>query len=157
MSNELTKELVLERYRFIQSKQMHLDDALHANMTLLVKVLIGLLSVVFAVATYHLREPKLVTQDIVVLLLEGSSLLLLFVSVFFLLITISNIFSWLGYRKDEVELLDQFGGELQRKQPELSNCLSWQETWFCIFLLLLSLGAYVVFQRSSEIVFLFLN
>lgn len=157
MPSELTKELVIERYKFIQQKQMHLDTALHANITLLVKVLIGLFSVVFAIATYHLKEPELVTQETVLLLLEGASLLMLFVSVFFFLITISNIFSWLGYRKDEVELLNDFGGDLQRQKPKLSNFLAWQETWFCISLVLFMLGSYTVWQKATEIVVLFLD
>ncbi|PSU66571.1 hypothetical protein C9J20_13665 [Photobacterium phosphoreum] len=157
MSSELTKELVIERYKFIQQKQMHLDAALHANITLLVKVLIGLFSVVFAIATYHLKEPESVTQETVLLLLEGASLLMLFVSIFFFLITISNIFSWLGYRNDEVELLNDFGGALQRQKPKLSNFLAWQETWFSISLVLFMLGAYTVWQRATEIVVLFLG
>ncbi len=155
MPSELTKELVIERYKFIQQKQMHLDAALHANVTLLVKLLIAIFSLIFAIATYHLKEPDLVVQETVLILLKGASLLILFVSTFFLLVTISNIFSWLGYREDEVKLLNDFGGDFQRESPKLSNFFAWQEAWFSIALVLFILGALTVWQRAPEIVVLF--
>ncbi len=149
---ELTKELVVERYKFIQDKQKHLDSMLHTNIGMVVKLLIALFSLAVAGLSLYKNTPEIVAQRDLVNLFQLSSLLTSFVSGFFLLMTISNIFAWFGYRRDEVELLDQFGGTFKRDMPQKSSFYTWQETGFIVALIIILFASYITWMRSAEFV-----
>ncbi|WP_146147119.1 hypothetical protein [Photobacterium kishitanii] len=157
MSLDLTKELIIERYKFIQDKQKHLDNALSSNVNLLVKLLISVFTLVFATFGMHLKQPEIVSIQVTSLVFTLSLILSLLVSTIFLLMTISNIFAWFGYRKDEVELLKQFGGVFQREKPKLSNLLSWQETWFICALTSIIIIAIVTWYHAPQLIDLLLK
>lgn len=150
--NQLTKELVVERYKFIQEKQKHLDSILHTNITFVVKLLVALFGLVIAGLSLYKNKPELVSQENFVVLVQLSSLLCCFVCVIFFLMTFSNIVSWFGYRNDEVQLLDSIGGSFRREAPKKSSFLTWQETWFIFALVILIVVNFTVWIKSTEIV-----
>ncbi len=152
MLEDLTKELVVERYKFIQDKQKHLDSQMNSNVSLLVKIVVGTFSLVFAVFSTHLKQPDVISLPIATLVLKLSLIFIFAASSILLLITISNIFSWFGYRKDEVKLLNKFGGSFQRENPKLSNFLVWQETWFVFTLLLIIIIATFSWAERSFLI-----
>ncbi|HCG8450680.1 TPA: hypothetical protein NJ582_004439 [Vibrio parahaemolyticus] len=152
MNVDFTRDLVIERYKFIQEKQKHLDSILSSNVSLLVKVFIGLFSLVFAVLGTYLKQPEVISLSLVTLVFKLSLILLLVVSVIIFLMTISNVIAWLGYRRDEVELLQKFGGDFQREEPKLSNMFAWQETWFLFALIVIIITAASLLLRSSQFI-----
>ncbi|HEQ1859040.1 TPA: hypothetical protein VEO38_002600 [Providencia alcalifaciens] len=152
MSKNLTEALIVERYKFIQKKQMYLDKALHTNIGVLIKILSGVFTLFFAIGAYYFKDTSIISSTNLLLLFKvvvGFSLILL---LYFLLVTISNVVAWFNYRKDEVALLTRFGGDFQREEPKISNFLSWQETWFCILILVFILMGGGALFYSTEIV-----
>lgn len=147
----LTSELVLERYKFIQDKQKHLDSMLHTNISVYVKLVIALFTLIIVGVFSFKTKPNSLTIEDVRLLLELSATMLMFVSGLFLLMTLSNLFAWFGYRQDEVKLLEKFGGDFQRELPKKRSFYSWQETGFLLALSLMFLLTYVAFVRSGEL------
>lgn len=148
MSKELTNQLVIERYKFIQEKIHFLDKILHININLIVKILIGVFTFILSVFLIHIKQPALISQASVTLSLQFSSILISLTSLIFLLMTISNIFAWFDYRKDEVQLLEKFGGDFKRTEPKAKNFLMWQETWFSIALLIILISSILVYFFS---------
>lgn len=152
MSKELTNQLVVERYKFIQEKIHFLDKMLHTNISLIVKIIIGIFTVILSIFLINLKQPTLIHLDTITLSLKISSILIGLISLIFLLMTISNILAWFDYRRDEVELLEQFGKEFKRTVPKAKNFFMWQETWFAITLLVLLISTIFIYIFSSEIV-----
>ena len=91
-------------------------------------------------------------QNDLATLFQCSILLISFVCFIFLLMTISNIFAWFGYRQDEVQLLEKFGGAFKRRKPKKSSFYTWQESWFVLALIALLFSAYIGWMRSAEII-----
>lgn len=77
--SELTAELVVERYKFIQEKQKHLDSMLHTNIGIVVKLLIALFSLAIAGLSLYKSKPEIVAPKDLVILFQLSSLLVGFV------------------------------------------------------------------------------
>ncbi|WP_318468054.1 hypothetical protein [Photobacterium leiognathi] len=149
---EFTKELVIERYKFIQDKQKHLDSILHTNIGMIIKLLIALFGLAVTGLLLYKKTPEVISPKDLVILFQLSSLLTSFVSAFFLLMTISNIFAWFGYRKDEVNLLEQFGGSFRREMPQKRSFYTWQETGFIVTLIIILFACYITWARSAEFV-----
>lgn len=156
LSKELTNQLVIERYKFIQDKIKSLDNILHINIGMVIKLFIGVSSFFYGVLLVHLKQPELISLQGVIISLKLSSALFFFTSIIFLLMTVSNVFSWIGYRKDEVILLQKFGGHFTRDYPKLKNFLTWQETWFLISLVLMVVCSVLIWNFSYEISLLLL-
>lgn len=157
LSEELTNQLVVERYKFIQDKIKFLDNILHVNIGMIIKLFIGIFSFFYGVLLIHLKHPDFIPLQGVIISIKLSSALLFFSSIVFLLMTVSNIFSWIGYRKDEVILLQEFGGGFTRDYPKLRKFLTWQETWFLISLTLMTACSVLIWNFSYEIALLLLN
>jgi len=135
MCSELERQLVIERYKFIQDKIKHLDNVLHSNISDFIKILMAILTLVSGAFVLHVKEVTMISEQGLLILIRFSSGAIVFVSASYLLMTIANLFSWIDYRKDEVKLLMQFGGSLQRNNPRIKSFLAWQETWFMIALI----------------------
>lgn len=148
--NQLTKELVVERYKFIQEKQIFLDSMLHKNITFVVKLLVALFSLVIGGLSLYKNKPELLSQESFAVLVQLASLLCCFVSVIFLLMSLSNIVSWFGYRDDEVKLLNFIGGSFRRDAPKKRNFYTWQETWFIFSLIVLIVSSFAFFINSAD-------
>lgn len=157
MSKELTNQLVLERYKFIQDKIKFLDNVLHINMNLVIKILIGIFTVILSIFLIHLKQPDLVSPQAIIIALQFSSALVALTTFVFLLMTIANVLSWIDYRKEEVELLEKFGGEFIRKPADKKKFLSWQETWFSFALLFILIVSIVGWVCGSTLVQLILS
>jgi len=152
MKNELTKEIVIERYKFIQDKQKYLDTVLHANISFVVKLLVALFSLLIAGISLFNKSPEIISQEQIVLVFQFSTILCGFVCMLFLLMTFSNIVAWFGYRNDEVKLLESFDSEFKRDKPQKRSFLSWQETWFIIALLVLIIASFTSWVKHAEII-----
>jgi len=150
--NQITKELVVERFKFIQEKQKYLDSVLHTNMTFVIKLLITLFGLVIAGISLYKNKPDFMSEDNLITILQLSSLLCCFICSIFLLMSFSNIVSWFGYRNDEVKLLDSIGGTFRREKPKKSNFLTWQETWFIFALLIIIISSLTVWIKSAVLI-----
>ena len=83
IKNQLTKELVVERYKFIQDKQKYLDTILHENIAFVVKLLITIFTLIIAGLSFIKQSPELLDQDSLILLFQLSFLLSGFICSFF--------------------------------------------------------------------------
>lgn len=149
---ELTTQLVVERYKFIQDKIKFLDNMMHIHIGMTIKFFVGIFSFFYGVVLIHIKQPELISHEAVIISIKFASSLIFFTSVLFFLMTVSNILSWLGYRRDEVALLQKFGGAFKRECPNAKNFLTWQESWYLISLAFIIICSILTFSFSREIV-----
>lgn len=157
IKNQLTKELVVERYKFIQDKQKYLDTILHTNIAFFVKLLVTIFSLIIAGLSFFKQSPEVLDQDSLILLFQLSSLLCGFICSFFLLMTISNVIAWFGYRNDEVDLLESFNSNFKRDRPKKCSFLTWQESWFILALLIFIIVSFSGGMKSAEVITYLVN
>ncbi|HCG6065755.1 TPA: hypothetical protein NJ098_004411 [Vibrio parahaemolyticus] len=151
--------LVVERYKYIQEKLKYLDSVLHTNISLFIKILSAITALATATIGYHVPSTIPSTQYIA-LVLTGSALAVLAMTLTFLAMTISNLFAWFGYRYDETELLEKFGCGFTRAKPSFKSFLTWQETWFMLVLSILSLVTFYALNHTdatAELIYNYLN
>ncbi|MFD2177871.1 hypothetical protein [Veronia pacifica] len=139
---QVTKEIVLERYKFIIEKQKYLDSLLHKNMDFYLKVITAIMGIFFSSASIYKNKPEIISLDSLTLMLELTSILTIFVSSVILLMTASIACSWFDYRKDEVKILDQVDGSYKREMPKKRNFWLWHESIFA-FALSIIIGFFV--------------
>lgn len=152
MSSELTNQLVIERYKFIQDKMKYLDNVLHVNISFLVKIFVSVFTLLIGSFLMHIKQPEILPINSLVVLTFFASILVFITSIIFLLMSISNIISWFGYRHDEVELLKAFGGSFQRNEPSLKKLFTWQESWIVFFLFLICILTSLSNIYANEVV-----
>ncbi len=132
-------EFKLERYKFILAQIQRLDDSLYKYLNLfqtLVTAIIGG-SVALLVGWKNLK----VDAETARVGIYGLLGLLCILALFFIVNVIVGILSWLDYRKDETELLNEAMGSDYRKPPRIRNCWRWYETYFIVFLVILIVAA----------------
>lgn len=138
MSN-LNDNLAQEHYKFLLTKIQHLDEALFKNMAMYSKFITSVFA--FLIASVVFEKSGKITNDVLTLTFNLSTIFILFLSLIFALITIANIFSWYDYRKEEMSLLKNLSIDFGRKEPSFKNLLRWVETWFLLALFTISIIA----------------
>ncbi|PMO22908.1 hypothetical protein BCT15_11460 [Vibrio splendidus] len=130
----LKENIAIERYKYILSKLLFLDDAIYKNMSSFSKIFISIITAQgVAIFTNLKTGSKIVTDTLEVITLIAPYLLLI-LCIFYLCLTLSNLFSWFNYRDEEVELLEKLNIDLGRKRPSWNSWYRWSETWFIIFM-----------------------
>lgn len=142
--------LVVERYKYIQEKLKYLDSVLHTNISLFIKILSAIIALATAAIGYS-TPSTLPSIEYIALVLTGSALVVLTMTLTFLAMTISNLFAWFGYRHDETELLEEFGNGFIRQEPSIKSFLTWQETWFILILAVLSIITALVLYHTDAV------
>lgn len=151
LSVEAQGLIAVERYKFIQEKIKKLDSQFEQSLNTMLKTIIALVAFGVAVLLAKL-EGKIQSESIVLLAIQTIGLLLSISSIFHLLTNLAVMFSWWDYRKEEVELLNQVGCNLNRSKPVIciKKVLRWHETYLLLLLFLLALlGVWMVFCPST--------
>jgi hypothetical protein len=141
---KMVSDFKLERYKYIL-KQLHfLNDSLHKYLTLFQALATAIVS---AAVTVFVSWKKLeISPEIAQLSIHILLALLFLVSLFVGLSVIAGIFSWIDYRREEVQLLNSVVGPGFRSAPTMRNIFRWYETYVVLFLLAVMVGATILVE-----------
>jgi hypothetical protein len=90
-----------------------------------------------------------VSRSIVIGVLDAASLLLLLGSALAFLLVFSGIASWIDYRREECDLLDEAVREGFRQRPSLRNAWRWPEIYVLIFVTIASGAIWWALQKIA--------
>lgn len=144
-NKELSDLLAVERYKFIQDKIKFLDNQQHSNFTTLLKVIIALST--FIIASLIAGSECKISNETVSFAISSAGVALTITCVYLLGLSIAVLFSWIDYRKEEVELLNKVNCDLNRSDPDIKPCklIRWNEFHFMVLLVLLTIFGIVTF------------
>ncbi len=123
----------LERYKYILQQIHTLNDNVHKYLalfqTLATAIIGGGVGLFVSWKNIH------ITAEIVKASIQGLLGLLIILTLFVIISIIGGVFSWLDYRKEEVELLNDIVKPGFRKMPTLRNFWRWYETYVILFIM----------------------
>lgn len=146
----LEESLIFERYKYLNAQQKHLNSLVSTNISTTIKVTTALCSVFLVTLSFFLKETKQLDENYLTLLVEFCAVTGFVFYAMISLQTIANIAAWYGYRNDEVKVLDLADTKFKRDKPDLCNFLTWQETWFLLVTLVLTVLSYSLWLRADE-------
>lgn len=125
-----SNDFKLERYKYILQQIHFLNENIHKHLALfqgLSTVILGGIVAIF-VNWKKLGIDAETAQTGIYALLGLLCLLALFV----ILYVFSGIFSWLDYREEEADLLDEMVAIGYRARPKVKNLWRWHESWLVV-------------------------
>lgn len=129
---EQEKDFKLERYKYILEEIRFLNENIYKYLslyqTLIVAIIGGGIGIFVTWRSLH------ISADIAKTAIQGALGLLIILDLFITIAIISNVFSWLDYRKEEIAVLDKVVGAGFRKLPQLRNFWRWSETYILLFI-----------------------
>jgi hypothetical protein len=136
------KDFKLERYKYILTQINALNENLHKYLTLFQTLATAILSAVVAVVV---GWPKLgISASVARLGIRSLLGILVILALFVIFSVLSGMFSWMDYRREEVELLDKEVHVGFRSAPKSGNLWRWYETHALIFILLFVIVVWIV-------------
>lgn len=144
-NKELNDLIAVERYKFIQDKIKFLDNQQQSNFTTLLKVIIALST--FIIASLIAGSECKISNETVSFAISSAGVALTITCVYLLGLSFAILFSWIDYRKEEVELLNKVNCDLNRSEPniEIRKLVRWNEFHFMILLILLTITGIITF------------
>jgi amino acid transporter len=124
----------IEYYKYILQQIHTLNENNHKYLTLfqtLITAIVG--GGVFVFMSW--KELK-IEAAVARATIQGILGLIIILTIFVVLSIISNMISWLDFRKEEVLLLNQEVNEGFRKEPSWANFWRWSETYLLIFIII---------------------
>ena len=138
--SQLKEQLAVERYKYITSKIRDLDNAFEKNMVSSGKYITAIFG--FLTAAVYAAKTSKITDETLVLAMNISSAMAIFICLLFIAITISGILSWIDYRKEEIEFFTHVEINIGRKPPNIANFYRWNEFWYVVALFIIGIIAY---------------
>jgi hypothetical protein len=138
----------LERYKYILLQLHALNESTHRYLTLfqtLATAVIGGGVVIFT----GWQQLK-IQANVARVGIHGIMGLLLILTLFVVFSILINVFSWVDYRREEVQLLDEVVGPGFRKGPRWRHFWRWNETYLVIFIAVV-ITAIFIFVRCHVI------
>lgn len=136
----------LERYKYILQEIRSLNENVHKYLTLFQTLATAIVG--GGVGIFLGWQSLKITADIarigILTLLSFFTILALFVIVEML----SGIFSWIDYRKEEVDLLNEEVRAGFRQSPNIHNFWRWYETYIIIFIIMVVVFTHI-FVRNN--------
>jgi ABC-type phosphate/phosphonate transport system permease subunit len=132
------EDLKTERYKYILSEIHSLNENVHKYVTLFQTL--GTAVVGTGVAVFVAWNKLEIKPEIARTAIQGVVGLLVILALFTIVSIIAGMFSWLDYRREEVELLSAMVAPDFRKQPKLRNFWRWNETWIIAFIVIIVAG-----------------
>lgn len=133
------EEFYLERYKFILGEIKSLNENVHKYITLfqtLSTAIVG--AVVYVLINYKSQN---IHPELAIIGLKGLYWLLIALSLFVIFQIISGIFTWVDYRNEEVDFLENYVSKGIRSRPNFSNFWRWHETYLIIFVVTVTILA----------------
>lgn len=144
MSGISKMDFKLERYKHINNEISKMNTNIHTYLnqfqTIATTIIVG------AVLIFVNWKPLSVEPNIAILSIKALYLFLSMLSGFIVVRILAGVFSWLDYRKEETELLNELLGEGFRKKPSFGSFWRWDEFYSIIMVVLVA----VIFIVISE-------
>lgn len=125
----------LERYKYILEQIHALNENVHKYLALfqtLATVIIG-----GGITLFVSWRGLKISADVARTGMQGLLGLLIIIALFVVLSLLGGIFSWLDYRREEVELLNEAVEPGFREPPRAGNFWRWYETYVILFILII--------------------
>lgn len=148
MDSRLREEFLLERYKFILQQKQALNKTTFQLVTFFQSGL-GLILSAHYVLGVAIAEKK-IGVGWGALALGGVRWLLVVLSVFSILMILSGMASWIGYRKDEADIEGSFLA-VARPLPSMKNLLRWYETYVLLAMCAATLGYFLFFHQLNDL------
>jgi uncharacterized iron-regulated membrane protein len=132
MTNE--KDFKLERYKYILQQIHFLNQSLYKHLAFFRGLSVLLLGGIVAILVNW--EKLELTHTTAQLGIYSLLLIHCLAALFVTVLVISGIFSWVDYRNEEADLLDETIEQGYRSRPKLRNFWRWHETWLLLFVIL---------------------
>ncbi len=142
----LYTDFKLERYKYILQEIHTLNDNIHKYLTLfqtLATAVIGAGVLIFV----SWQELK-ISAETARVGIQGLLGLLIILTLFVILSILVGVFSWLDYRREEVELLNEVIEPGFRKAPRIKNFWRWYETYIILFIIIIVSVIYFYVQNQ---------
>ncbi|ETW98365.1 MAG: hypothetical protein ETSY1_19050 [Candidatus Entotheonella factor] len=136
----------LERYKFILQQIHTLNENTHKHLTLFQTLATALIA--GGVGIFLSSKSDKVTAEIARTGIEGLLSLLTILALFVCALIIVGIFSWVDYRKEEVDFLRDEVGLGFREYPNLKNFWRWYETYYVAFILIFIIAAHAIMRTE---------
>lgn len=149
-NNELKNQMALERYKFILDKIKFLDTTYNTNFNHVSKIITAIIGFIIAVSMAGI-ENKIGVETVTVAIKLGA-LLGGVSALFFSVLSISTVFSWFDYRKEEVKLHSELNISIGRNNPDWEGLIRWHETHVILLLLTCSGLSFWLFYKANLIV-----
>jgi hypothetical protein len=123
----------LEHYKYILQQIHTLNDNIHKYLALFQTLATAIIGggIWLFVSWRNLN----IHADVVRASIQGLIGLLIILTLFVIISIGGGIFSWLDYRREEVELLNDVVRPGFRKMPTLRNFWRWYETYVIVFII----------------------
>lgn len=95
-------------------------------------------------------KPLEIENEVAILGIRYLYSLLILVGFFILVRIVVSIVSWIDYRNEETELLNEILGEEFRKKPQIKNFWRWDE-FYSILIVVLVVILFIVFCETAII------
>lgn len=139
-----SNEFKLERYKYILQQLNSLNEQTHKYLTLfqtLITAIVGGAIVIFI----SWKELK-VDAAIAKMALNGIVILIIILTLFVVSSVIAGIFSWMDYRREESNLINDIVGSKFRELPSWRNIWRWHELYVLLFLVIIAFGLIVFLE-----------
>ncbi|MFB6848413.1 hypothetical protein ACFCXS_26695 [Streptomyces sp. NPDC056373] len=130
--NTVRNEFALERYRYILQQIHALNENAHRFLAIYQTLATTLVGAALALFVGYRRwglEPTTVRGGVI-----GFLALATVVAAFTIVLIIAGALSWLDYRNEECDILDEVAGPGLRERPKVGNLLRWYETYISLFI-----------------------
>ena len=132
-------EFKLERYKYILNEIHFLNENVHKYLSLFQTLATA---VVGAAAAVFVSWRKLdIDAGTAVITIRALFTLFAMLAAFVILSVLAGVFSWLDYRREEMELLTETVRPGFRTAPNPKHFWRWYETYVILFMLIIVVGA----------------
>lgn len=142
MINNIDRDFLLERYRYILAQKQNLNESTF-KVSAVYQALLGAVGIAQFNICQAFFEKKMAAN---ISLVFSSATLIFFLlsSVFVLVLMVSGVRSWIGYRQEEAQIESQVFKK-SRALPKVKNLLFWYETYIIFFIVVLSIFAVLLY------------
>jgi hypothetical protein len=130
----------LERYKYILKEIHFLNENVHKYLSLFQALATAV--VAGAAAVFVTWRKSGIDARTTIITMHGLLALFTMLALFVILSVLAGVFSWLDYRREEVELLTETVRPGFRSAPKPGNFWRWYETYVVLFMLIIVAGAY---------------
>src|SRR6202035_3550282 len=135
----------LERYKYILKEIHFVNENVHKYLSLFQTLATAV--VAGGAAVFIAWRKSGIDARTTIITMHGLFGLFTMLAVFLILSVLAGVFSWLDYRREEVQLLSETVRPGFRVAPNPWHFWRWYETYVVLFMLIIVAGAYLFVER----------
>ena len=133
-------EFKLQRYKYILNEIHFLNESIHKYLSLFQALATAIVAA--GAAVFVTWRKSGIDARTTIITMQGLLALFTMLAVFVILSVLAGVFSWLDYRREEVELLAETVRPGFRVAPNPRHFLRWYETYIMLFMVIIVASAY---------------